>query len=140
MLHVCLFHDTASDKLICSIRVKILTKCFILIVLCTFIAVYKSSFPNLVTAVPKLTMCTVISTHDAKPIVLTAHFQVTNVDISMQCVVGFFLCTFRNSLLKNLGTERKSKRKLFTCAQFPRCQLWSMAEGDVNNVVKPCSK
>ena len=55
-----------------------------------------------------------------KPVVLTANFQVANVDISMQCAVGLFFVFFRNSLLKNLGTERKSKRKLFTCAQFPR--------------------
>ena len=47
MLHVYLFHDTASEKIICSISLKILIKCFILTFLCTFISVYKSSFSAL---------------------------------------------------------------------------------------------
>ena len=89
MLYVYLFHDTASDKIICSISSKILIKCFILTFLCTFISVYKSSFSNLVNA-KKVTMCTVNTTHNAKTCCfLTVYFQVTNVDISMQCVVFF---------------------------------------------------
>ena len=54
-----------------------------------------------------------------KPVVLAANFQVINVDIRMQCVVVYSLF-FLQCLLRNLGTERKSKRKLFTFAQFTR--------------------
>ena len=62
MLHVYLFHDTASDKIICSICFKILIKCFILTFLCNFISAL-----SLLLTMPK-------------PVVLIAIFQVTNVD------------------------------------------------------------
>ena len=56
-------------------------------------------------------------------VVLTANFQVTNVDNSdlLVCNVSWvYSLLVSQQSIENLETERKSKRKLFSCAQFPR--------------------
>ena len=123
MLHVYLFHDTASDKIICSISLKILIKCFILTFLCTFISVYKASFSNLVIAAQKKSQCVLsLLLTMPKPVVLTAYFQVTNVDNDLLvCNVSLvYFLFFSQQSIEKPRDRTKSKRKLFTCAQFPR--------------------
>ena len=57
-----------------------------------------------------------------KPIVLIANFQVTNVgnDLLVFNVSWVYSLSFSRQSIEKPGTERKSKRKLFTYAEFPR--------------------
>ena len=160
MLHVYLFHNTASDKIICSISLKILIKCFILTFLCTFFCVQNIVLKPGNCRSKKCQCALSLLLMMPIPIVLTAYFQVTIVDISMQCVVGLFFVLFETVYWKTWGQNenlngnyllaRSSHVRLLSCSRlliwtkinvaYILCHLWSMAEGDVNNIVKPCSK